>query len=73
MTRKFRWIYRWVDMPRAFYEYGPSSNHIGPISRDRVAYLLRAARSRRGLIDENLHRIPAGYQSRTLQLLRRRT
>ena len=53
MQRKERWGYFWLDM--ASYEH--NDNTLGPMARPRVAYLLRAARSRQ----DSIERLASGY------------
>ena len=53
VQEKQKWAYFWIPMAR----YGYSSNTLGPMSRTRVAYLLRAARSRH----DRIARLASGY------------
>ena len=49
---RYTWRYTWHD----------GTGQSGPCTRARVAYLLRAARSRRFLTGERIERIPNGYR-----------
>ena len=57
---KTKWTYRWND----------GTHQHGPATRARVAYLLRAARSRRPLTGERIARRRDGYRIGRLALIR---
>ena len=59
MSKK-RWLYRWND----------GTHQQGTAPRARVAFLLRAARSRRPLTGETIARHQDGYRIGPLALIR---